>query len=92
MNPPASVAAAEPGFVMATSTGPAVLPAGVVTRIDEPLPNTPAATLPKVTVAPVAMLLPRIVTCVPPASGPEAGSSACQAIRFVEHQLGSVSP
>jgi hypothetical protein len=64
----------EPTLVTVTVTAPA-LPAGVVAVIDVLLTTTTlvAAVLPKVTVAPVAKLVPVMVTAVPPAVDPLFG-------------------
>ena len=63
-----------PGLVTLTVTAPAS-PAGVVAVICVALTTTTlvAAATPKVTVAPVAKLVPVIVTAVPPAVGPSFG-------------------
>jgi hypothetical protein len=63
-----------PLTVTVTVTAPA-LPAGVVAVIEVLLTTTRlvAAVAPNVTVAPVAKLVPVIVTAVPPAVGPPIG-------------------
>jgi hypothetical protein len=63
-----------PFRVTVTVTAPAE-PAGVVAVIEVLLTTTTlvAAALPNVTVAPVAKLVPVIVTAVPPATGPVFG-------------------
>jgi hypothetical protein len=63
-----------PFKVTVTVTAPAV-PAGVVAVIDVLLTTTTlvAAVLPNVTVAPVAKLVPVMVTEVPPVVGPVFG-------------------
>jgi hypothetical protein len=63
-----------PFRVTVTVTAPA-LPAGVVAVIDVLLTTTTlvAAVLPNITVAPLAKLVPVMVTDVPPATGPVFG-------------------
>jgi hypothetical protein len=65
-----------PGFVTATVTAPAAC-AGVVAVMLVLLTTTTfvAAALPNVTVAPVAKLVPVIVTAVPPPVGPLFGAT-----------------
>jgi hypothetical protein len=74
VNAPARLPLTPPELVTVTATVPA-LSAGVVAVIDVLLVTvTPvAATLPNVTVSPVAKFVPVIVTDVPPASGPPFG-------------------
>ena len=69
-----------PLTVTVTVTAPA-LPAGVVAVIEVLLTTTTfvAAVLPNFTVAPVAKLVPEIVTAVPPATGPLFGDTLLRA-------------